>query len=214
MTTQGTSNALEVTPFRLSLARSIPEYRDIPPLPYAVRPTEDSLTIDFAAQRRQPLRLIRADGTEVKNGYRVKAQEWLYHLSGAIAPAELIRFRAVVAWDDELTPSLEAVHWRCLASMWKSSIFPSVLDNHSADLHLYLRVERDDGFAVIPGVRLARVGPEIVRHRLQGLVPVDQTLEEAERHWQQFCRDAVHWLGDCGVDRFAIRGTTATVARR
>ena len=199
------------------LNRLEPRYQAIPPLPHAVLPQNEPLVIDFDAGRegQSPLQLSRLDDKPAVGGRRTRVIEWLYHLAGVIAPAELTRLTAIVSPDDELMPSLDPVFFRELAATWDSIAFATLFDNHSADFHFEVSTELEpSGFKVEPIVWLSRVGPEIITGPLAGLDFVDEALEQANQRWGQFCHDARHWLLDCGISRLAVRGTTATLPRR
>src|SRR3546814_2396115 len=78
--------------------------------------------------------------------------------------AQLTRLRAELYPDDEMMPSLRAVHFRELgAAMWQSVTFPALFDNYPAEFYLTVSAEIEEaGIAVRPDVHLARVGPEII----------------------------------------------------
>src|SRR3546814_1599965 len=87
-----------------TLNRSAPVYRDMPPLPHAVPPKDKPLVLDFLAQRQgaSPLQISHLDDGRCVGGRRARAVEWLYHLAGAFAPAQLTRLRAELYPDDEI----------------------------------------------------------------------------------------------------------------
>src|SRR3546814_2190679 len=110
----------------------------MPPLPHAVPPKDKPLVLDFLAQRQgaSPLQISHLDDGRCVGGRRARAVEWLYHLAGAFAPAQLTRLRAELYPDDEMMPSLRAVHFRELgAAMWRSVKFPALFDNYPPEFY-------------------------------------------------------------------------------
>ncbi|MEO3429606.1 hypothetical protein AAFN88_12145 [Pelagibius sp. CAU 1746] len=201
-----------------TLNRSTPDYRDMLPLPHAVPPKDRPLVLDFLAQRKgaSPLQISRLDYGRCVGGYRTRVLEWLYHLAGVLAPAQLISLRAELYPDDDPMPSLPAVQFRELgASMWQSVTFPALFDNYPADFYLSFSAEvEESGVVVRPEAHLARVGPEAITGPLEGLAFVDEAMEQAQLRWQRFCDESCHWLLDCGITHMEIKGSTATVSRR
>ncbi len=201
-----------------TLNRATPDYRDMPPLPHAVTPKEGPLVLDFLAERQgaSPLQISRLDDGRCVGGYRTRALEWLYHLAGVFAPAQLINLRAELYPDDDAMPSLPAVQFRELgAAMWQSVTFPNLFDNYTADFYLSFSADvEESGIVVRPDVRLTRVGPEAITGPLEGLAFVDEAMEHAQLRWRRFCDESCHWLLDCGITQMEIMGSTATVSRR
>jgi hypothetical protein len=190
----------------------------MPPLPHAVPPKDKQIVFDFLAQRQgaSPLQISRLEDGRCIGGYRTRAIEWLSHLAGVFAPAQLTRLRAELYPDEDPMPSLPAVHFRELgAAMWQSATFPGLFDNYPAEFYLAVSLETEEtGIAVRPYVDLARVGPEVITGSLDGLAFVDEAMEQAQARWGRFCQESRHWLLDSGITDLEIRGSTATVPRR
>lgn len=201
-----------------ALNRQTPVYRDMPPLPHAVPPKDSPLAFEFLAERdgRSPLEISRLEDDRPVGGYRGRSIEWLYHLAGAVAPAQLVGLRAELYPDNDAMPSLPAVHFRELAAaMWESVTFPGLFDNYPAEFSLTVSVELEEaGIAVRPDVRLLRVGPEVIMNPLEGLPFADEAMEQARSRWGRFCQESMRWLLDSGISYLELRGCTATVPRR
>lgn len=195
------------------LSQRKPHYCDMAPLPQSALSIFEPYIVDYSVRRKSPLVIRRFEDDAVIGGRRVPALQWLYRLSGAFAPAQMTRLRAAVCPDDGFAPKLPEVHFRELAAgLWESSIFPRLFEGHESEWHLFVSVALEgDGVTVRPGVRLSRVGPELITGPIEGLDFVDEAVRTAEERWSRFCEEARFWLAASGVAQLALKGNTAAI---
>jgi hypothetical protein len=198
------------------LSQRRPHYCDMAPLPQAAVALFEPYVVDYSVRRKSPLVIRRFEDDAVIGGRRVPALQWLYQLSGAFAPAQLTRLRAAICPDDGFSPKLHAVHFRELAaSLWESSVFPRLFEGHDSEWHLFVSVALEGrSVTVQSGVRLARVGPEFITGPLEGLNFIDEAVRTVERRWSRFCHESRFWLAASGIDKLALKGTTAAIPDR
>lgn len=199
-----------------TLSRRMPEYRDMAPLPQAALALFEPYIVDYSVRRKSPLVIRRFEDDAAIAGRRVPALQWLYRLSGVFAPAQVTRLRAAISPDDGFSPKLPAVHFRELAAgLWESALFPTIFEGHDSEWHLFVSVALEGGSVTVEsGVRLGRVGPEIITGPLEGLDFVDEAVRTVEHRWSRFCHESRFWLAASGIEKLALKGTTATVPLR
>ena len=186
------------------------------PLPQAAFALFEPYVVDYSTRRKSPLVIRRLENDAAIGGRRIPALQWLYRLSGALAPAQVTRLRATICPGDGFTPKLPAVQFRELAAgLWESSVFPRLFEGHESEWHLFVSVALDGSDVTVrPGVRLARVGPEVITGPLEGLDFVDEAVRTVEHRWSQFCHESRFWLAASGIDKLALQGTTAAISYR